>query len=128
MAQRILCVEDEKFISELYARSLNRAGYEVTIVADGDNGLREALSGAYDVILLDIMLPNMSGVEILQRIRSTENTDKVQGKIIITTNLEQKEDIRAQVEQLADGYLIKAEVTPRELVQCIQQVVGEHPA
>ena len=124
MAKRILCIEDERFISELYARALKHAGYEVTTIIDGEDGLHEAVSGKYDVILLDIMLPTMNGVDMLYKMKDDRVRPKMDSKIIITTNLEQKEEIRKKVEQMADGYLIKAEITPKELVQYVAQVLG----
>ena len=120
---KILCIEDERFISDLYARALQKAGYQVTIVADGEKGLHEAVNGNYDLILLDIMLPTMNGVDMLYTMKNPHVQPPLQSKIIITTNLDQKEEVRQQVEQLADGYLIKAEVTPKELVSYVQQVV-----
>jgi DNA-binding response OmpR family regulator len=123
--KRILCIEDERFISELYARALTKAGYEVKTVEDGEVGLHEAVNGNYDIILLDIMLPTMNGVDILYKMKDPNVRPEMQSKIIITTNLDQKEDIRKKVEQMADGYLIKAEMTPKELVQYVNQVAGQ---
>lgn len=116
-AKKILCIEDEHFISELYARALTKAGYEVKIIVNGDEGLAEAQTDAYDLILLDIMVPNLTGTEILRRLRDPSLTPSLKAKIIITTNLEQGEEGRAAIEQMADGYIIKAEITPRQLVE-----------
>jgi len=120
--KRVLCIEDERFISDLYKRALTNAGYEVLVVEDGEQGLQEALTGKYDIILLDIMLPTMNGVDLLYQIKDLAQKPTVTSKIIITTNLDQKEDMRKKVEDLADGYLIKAEITPKELVAYLQQL------
>lgn len=120
--KRVLCVEDERFISDLYTRALTNAGYDVVVVDDGELGLHHALTGNFDIILLDIMLPTMNGVDLLYKIKDPQQQPPVTGKIIITTNLDQKEDVRKKVEELADGYLIKAEITPRELVTYLQQL------
>jgi DNA-binding response OmpR family regulator len=122
--KRVLCIEDERFISDLYARALTSAGYDVMIIDDGELGLHEAVNGNYDIILLDIMLPTMNGVDLLYKIKDKNVQPPMQSKIIITTNLDQKEDVRKKVEEMADGYIIKAEVTPKELVKYIQQVTG----
>lgn len=119
---RLLCIEDEHFIGELYTRALTNAGYDVLVVADGEVALTEAETDSYDIILLDIMLPSMSGVEILRRLKSPERSAPLKAKIIITTNLDQEEDTREKIEQQADGYLIKAEITPRELVSYLSQL------
>ncbi len=119
---QLLCIEDEHFIGELYTRALSNAGYDVLVVADGEVALAEAEKDCYDVILLDIMLPSMSGVEILRRLKDPKRLTPLKAKIIITTNLDQEEDTREKIEQQADGYLIKAEITPRELVSYLSQI------
>jgi CheY-like chemotaxis protein len=120
--KKILCVEDEHFISELYSRALTKAGYEVTTVFDGLEGLKAAQSDQFDLVLLDIMIPSLKGTEILRRLRDNRETPNFRGKIIITTNLDQGDETRAEVEKLADGYIIKANVTPKELVTFLDQV------
>jgi DNA-binding response OmpR family regulator len=125
--KKILCIEDEHFISELYARALRRAGYEVTNLLSGEDGLRAAQSDEYDIILLDLMIPGITGFEVLRRLR--QETPNLKAKIIITTNLDQGEESRAEMEKLADAYLIKAEFTPRQLVQIINDISeGKQPS
>lgn len=119
---KILLIEDEHFISELYVRSLTKAGYEVKVVIDGNDGLREAKTDLYDIILLDIMVPNLTGTEILKELKNSLATALIHSKIIITTNLEQGEQGRAAIEEQADGYIVKAEITPRQLVEFVQQL------
>jgi DNA-binding response OmpR family regulator len=118
--KKILIIEDEQFIGELYTRALSRAGYEPTVANDGVKGLELAKSDQYDIILLDLMMPNMTGMDILSHLR--EEAPDLHGKIIVTTNLEQRDEKRDAIQQLADGYLIKANVTPRELVDFLQNV------
>lgn len=118
--RKVLFIEDEPFISELYTRALSKAGYLVKITKDGQQGLAEAKSGNYDIVLLDLMVPNMLGLEILSHLR-TEMPD-LKAKIIIATNLEYSKERRAEIEKQADGYLIKAEITPRQLVEFLNQI------
>lgn len=118
--KKILCIEDEHFISELYVRALTKAGYDVTVEVDGLRGLKLAQSDQFDIILLDLMIPSITGIEILQHLRNTNETPHLKAKIIITTNLEQREDIREDIEKQADGYVVKAEVTPHELVLLLE--------
>ncbi len=116
IGKKVLCMEDEHFISELYVRALTKAGYDVTVEVDGQEGLRLAQTDQFDIILLDLMIPTITGIEVLRHLRNPAETPRLRAKIIITTNLEQREDIRADIEKQADGYLVKAEITPRELV------------
>ena len=120
-SKKVLCIEDEHFISELYNRALTKAGYDVTVVVDGVKGLEEAKSDKYDIILLDIMVPNMIGTEVLKELRGP-NATPIHSKIIVTTNLEQEQSGREAVENMADGYVVKAEMTPKQLVEFLQQL------
>lgn len=119
--KRVLCVEDEHFISELYARALTRAGYDVTVEVDGQRGLTLAKTNEYDIILLDLMIPTLTGAEVLKGLRGP-GAPPLKAKIIITTNLEQRPEVRAAIEHQADGYIVKAEITPRELVAFLDTV------
>ncbi|MDL2342383.1 MAG: response regulator [Patescibacteria group bacterium] len=121
--RKVLCIEDEHFIGELYARALGKSGYEVVVMTDGQKGLDAAQTNDFDIILLDLMLPNVTGIEILQALRDPAKTTPLRAKIIITTNLEQREDVRAAIEKQADGYLVKAELTPRELAAFVDTVL-----
>lgn len=120
----VLVVEDEHFISELYARALRKAGYDVTIMLSGEDGLAAALTNHYDLILLDLLIPGISGIEALHKLRGGVKP-AVRSKIIITTNLDQDEENRADLENLADGYLIKAEMTPKQLVEIVDSMFPE---
>jgi DNA-binding response OmpR family regulator len=119
-SRKILCIEDENFIGELYERALKKAGYQVQMVADGDKGLQLAKTNEHDIILLDIMIPNLLGIEVLHRLR--EEMPDLRAKVIITTNLEQDDETREAIEREADGYLIKAEITPKQLVEFLDNL------
>jgi len=119
--RKVLIIEDEHFISELYVRALTRAGYEVTVEIDGQKGLELAKTDQYDIILLDLMIPTITGIEVLRQLRG-QGAPKLKAKIVITTNLEQREELRADIEAQADAYLVKAEITPRELVEFLNTI------
>jgi DNA-binding response OmpR family regulator len=120
--KKVLCIEDEHFISELYVRALTRGGYQVDAELDGQKGLAKAQTNAYDIILLDLMVPNLDGIEILRALRDPAKTPHLKAKVIIITNLEQRDEVRADIERQADGYLVKAEITPRELVEILDKL------
>lgn len=120
--RKVLCIEDEHFIGELYQRALTNAGYEMVLEIDGARGLKLAQTDEYDIILLDLMVPNVTGIEILRALRDPAQTPKLHAKIIITTNLDQRDDVRADIEKQADGYLVKAEFTPKELVEFLNHL------
>lgn len=120
-SRNILCVEDERFISELYVRALEKAGYSVTVESDGQKALALAKTNQFDIILLDLMIPTITGIEVLRRLRAM-GEKPLKAKIVITTNLEQREDMRADIERQADAYLVKAEITPKELVAFLDTI------
>lgn len=120
----ILIIEDEHFISELYARALKKAGYEVVIMMSGEDGLKAALGQHFDLILLDLLVPGLSGMDVLEKIRQNDQQTGKHSKVIITTNLDQEEQTREKLEHIADGYLIKAEMTPNELKKIVDDFLG----
>lgn len=120
----ILCIEDDRFIGEMYVRSLKKAGYDVDWVVDGNDGLVAAQNKPYDLILLDIMLPERRGTEILQALRGQEDIIP-NTKIIVMTNFDQDEESRIAMQHSADAYLIKAEITPKKLLTIIRKIAGD---
>ncbi|MGK2896082.1 MAG: response regulator transcription factor [Candidatus Saccharimonadales bacterium] len=116
----ILIIEDDRFIGEMYVRGLRQANYEVDWIIDGNEGLIAARSKKYDLILLDIILPERRGTDILEALRGREDLIP-SSKVIVFTNFEQDEESRMVMEKNADAYLIKAEITPRKLISIIQQ-------
>ena len=118
----ILCIEDDRFIGEIYVRSLQKAGYAVDWVVDGNDGLVAARNKPYDLIIIDIMLPERRGDQILDALRNDTSDLVPDSKIIIMTNFEQDEESRAALTSRVDGYLIKADVTPRILLDVIKSL------
>jgi len=122
---KILCVEDDHFIADMYVHSLKKAGFDVDVEPNGEDALIRAKQQVYDIILLDLMLPEKSGVEILEALRGQDGNGLPLTKIIVTTNFDEPAEDRAHLEKLADGYLIKADVTPSKLVEIILQMLSE---
>lgn len=117
--QTILCVEDDRFIGEMYVRSLQKAGYDVTWVVDGNDGLVAARNHTYDLIILDLMLPEQRGDQILDALRNGTTDMVPHSKILVMTNFEQDDAAKSAVLSRVDGYLIKADITPRRLLEVI---------
>ncbi len=114
-------MEDDRFIGEMYVRSLRQAGYQVDWVVDGNDGLVAARNKKYDLLLIDIMLPERKGDDILNALRSEK--DLIPGtKVIIMTNYQQDDQARSVLESKADAYLVKADITPRKLINIIKNL------
>lgn len=100
--KKILVVEDEKKIAQMLAYNIKKEGYDCTTVFDGESGLMEALSGSYDLILLDIMLPRMNGYEVCEKVRLVS-----QIPIIFLTAKEEEKDKILGLDTGADDYVTK---------------------
>ncbi len=114
----ILCIEDDRFIGEMYVRSLRQAGYEVDWVVSGKDGLAVAKSKPYDLILLDVMLPEQKGSEILAALRGEKDLIP-NTKILVMTNFDLDDKERIALQRKVDGYLTKADITPGRLLEVI---------
>ena len=112
MSHRILVVDDEPDITALVAYHLAKAGYRVSTAADGHDALRSAREERPDVVVLDLMLPGMSGYEVLQELRRSEETAHV-GVILLTARREEVDRVRG-LRLGADDYLVKP-FSPDEL-------------
>lgn len=102
---KILVIEDEKDINDLLALQLGREGYQVDQAYDGQSGLLKVSQNQYDVVILDWMLPGMSGIDILRQIRQTKKSNEL--AVIMTTAKGQSDDVILGLEQGADDYLPK---------------------
>ena len=120
----ILCIEDDRFIGEMYVRSLHKAGYDVDWMVDGNDGLVAARNKPYDLILLDVMLPERRGSEILQTLRGNGQDLIPDTKVIVMTNFDQDEESRAAMQANVDAYLIKADITPKKLLSVIEKLAN----
>ena len=118
--KKILLVEDDLYIRDIYSTALERAGYDINVVADGKKALPQIKEYKPDLVLLDIMLPGIDGLEILKRIRSHPEFANIHPIVVIVTNLGQI-DIAEQARRLgADGYIVKADINLNELVATIK--------
>lgn len=118
----ILIIEDDMFIGEMYVSSLKKAGYDVEWVTTGTTGYSMAIARQYDLILLDIMLPEKQGGDILNLLRNDSVDNIPRSRIVVLTNFDQDEKIRSDMEAKVDGYLIKADITPHRLLEIIAQL------
>jgi DNA-binding response OmpR family regulator len=121
--QKILIVEDDPLLRELYSNTLTDEGYSVDSASDGEEGLSKMKAGGYDLVLLDIILPKMDGLSIMKQYITTSpaNPNK---KIIFLTNLDKDEEIKEAL-KLGNGYLIKSEITPGDLIREVQLYLNQ---
>lgn len=118
----ILVVEDDRFLANIYETKLKLEGFIVAVAGDGKQGLELARRLMPDIILLDILLPKMSGFHVLSELKKDAKTKKI--PVILLTNLSQKEDIDRGLQLGAADYLIKAHFLPSEVIEKIKEVLG----
>ncbi|MFC1687576.1 response regulator transcription factor [Patescibacteria group bacterium] len=118
---KILLVEDDAFLAGMYVTKLNLEGYHVTLASDGEEGLTVIKKEHPDIVLLDIVLPKKDGFDVLKEIRKDPAMNDI--RIIMLTNLGQREDVSKGLKLGADDYLIKAHFMPSEVVEKIKTLV-----
>lgn len=120
--KKILLVEDEALIADLYSYALKAAGYDVKVANDGLAGLKFLEEEKFDLLLLDIMLPGMNGLEMLREWKSKHTGESI--LVIMLTNLGQDAVIKEGFALGAAGYLIKASYTPEQVVKEIENALA----
>ena len=122
---KILLVEDDKSLREIYGVRLLAEGYDIVSAGDGEEALAMAIKERPQLILSDVMMPKISGFDMLDILRSTTETKDV--KVIIMTALS-SEDQRKRGEQLgADKYLVKSQVGIEDVVRTVHETLGDLP-
>ena len=123
---KIMLVEDDKSLREIYSIRLVAEGYEVVSAGDGEEALALAVQQKPDLIVSDVMMPKISGFDMLDILRSTPETKDI--KVIMMTALS-SEDQRQRGESLgADKYLVKSQVGIEDVVNAVHEVLGDKPA
>lgn len=119
MDKKILLIEDEQFISYIYQLQLNHAGFTTEVASNGNEGLKALQNNKYDLILLDIMLPEVNGLDILKTIK---NDDKIkETPVIMLTNLSQEDVMKEAFNNGAAAYWIKANYSPEGMVNEVKK-------
>lgn len=119
---KVLVVEDDAFLAGMYVTKLNLEGFDVEVADDGEQGFKLALEVKPRIILLDIILPKMSGFDVLKDLKKDPKTKDI--PVILLTNLGQREDVKKGLELGAVDYLIKAHFMPSEVVEKIKKLLG----
>ena len=122
--KRILVVEDDLFLRELYTDILTGEGYKVEAAADGEEALQKIKVGGYDLVLLDIIMPKMDGLSVMRQVQNAppQNPNKC---VVFFTNLDKDEEIKTAL-KLGNGYLIKSQITPGSLVAEVKTYLNKY--
>ncbi|OQX00546.1 response regulator [Candidatus Parcubacteria bacterium A4] len=122
MKDKILIIEDDEFLRELVFRKLESEGFEAIIACDGEEGLQKIKEEKPQLVLLDLILPNVDGFEVLERVKKDDSLASI--PVIILSNLGQREDIEKALKSGAADYLIKAHFTPGKIIEKVRNILG----
>lgn len=117
-AKRILFVEDDDALANVYLVRLQAEGFDVQRVANGEDALATAISFKPDLVLLDVMMPKVSGFDVLDILRNTPETANL--KIVMLTALSQESDKKRAQDLGVDEYLVKSQVVIGDVIQRIK--------
>lgn len=121
--KKVLIVEDDNFVAEVYSTKLLEMGHEVQIAQNGEEGLSLIEKGKPDLILLDIIMPVMGGIEMLEELK--KNPDRKDIPVILLTNVGEKDSIQKVRGMGVQDYLIKSHFTPAEVIEKIEAILGK---
>ncbi len=121
---KILLVEDDESLASVYTERFEAEGFDVKHVANGEEALTKAIEFKPDLILLDVMMPKISGFDVLDILRNTPETANV--RIIMLTALSQEKDKERAKEMGVDDYLVKSQVVIADVVERVRYHLGIH--
>lgn len=122
MAKKILLIEDEKLLGEMYRDKLTHAGFEVSLIAEVGEGLEAVQKDRPDLILLDILLPRESGIGFLTKLKNIPGGSDI--PVIAFSNYDSPETKKTALELGAKEYLIKTNYTPQEIIEKIKEYLN----
>lgn len=118
----IVAIEDDLLIGRMYCKKLEEAGYKVTLFGDGKKALAAIQKNPPTLVLMDLLLPGMSGLDVLNAMKKNRKTKKI--PVVFLSNLSKEDqEIRLALEMGAISYLLKVEMTPEEIVARVKEYV-----
>ena len=119
--KKILIIEDDSFLQGLEAGKLEKEGYKVITASSGEEAMKKINEPEIDIILLDLILPNFDGFDILKKVRETEATKKI--PVIVFSNLSEQKSIDKSKELGATDFMVKSNFTLDELIKHINSIL-----
>jgi DNA-binding response OmpR family regulator len=121
---KILIIEDDRYISKMYQLKLSLDGFDVQIAENGRQGVEKVKDFKPDIILLDILMPEIDGFEVLKIVKGDDETKNI--PVLIMSNLGQEDHIQKGMSLGALGYIVKSQYTPSHVVEKIKEVLAGH--
>jgi DNA-binding response OmpR family regulator len=122
MSAKILIIEDDRYISKMYQLKLSLDGFDVQVADNGRIGLEKVSEFKPDIILTDILMPELDGFEVIKSVKADEDLKTI--PILIMSNLGQEDHIQKGLELGALGYIVKSQYTPSKVVDKIKEILA----
>lgn len=119
--KKILMIEDDEFIRELYTRQVKSAGFNIESTASGKEGLELLANNQYDLLMLDLNIPDVSGFEILEKLQKNPKENMI---TMILSNVAQDEFVKKGLDFGASAFIIKSTYTPEQVVSEIKSLLS----
>ena len=119
---KVLIVEDDPLMSRMYQKIFTFEKYEVEMAADGEEALAKVATATPTVILLDVMMPKMNGLQVLEKLKADPATKNI--PVIMLTNLAGQQDAETALSKGAVKYIVKSEHEPKEIADMVQEIVA----
>jgi CheY-like chemotaxis protein len=119
---KVLIIEDDPLMSRMYQKIFTFEKYEVEMAGDGEEGLARASTANPTIILCDVMMPKMNGLEVLDKLKANEKTKQI--PVIMLTNLAGQQDAETALAKGAVKYIIKSEHDPKEVANMVKEIIA----
>jgi len=119
---KVLIIEDDPLMSRMYQKIFSFGKYEVETAGDGEEGLEKVNASTPTIILLDVMMPKMNGLQVLEKLKANPATKTI--PVVMLTNLAGQQDAEAALAKGAVKYIIKSEHEPEEVFDMVQQIIA----
>lgn len=117
--KKILIIEDDGFLQSLEATKLKKEGYDIVVASTGEEGMRKVEEPGVDMVLLDLILPDLDGFDILEKIKDTEKLKHI--PVIVFSNLSEEKDVKKSKELGANRFMVKSNFTLDELIEHVNK-------
>ena len=121
--KKILIIEDDPYVQRFYKKLFALQKFAIAIAADGQEGIEKAQNFLPDLILLDIMMPKMNGLEVLKLLKKNPVTYDIQ--VVMLTNFGEEQYLHEAIQNGASAFLLKAAYSPEQLIVQVEKFIGE---
>lgn len=121
MLKKILLIDDDEVVNRIYIQAFALAGYTVSVATTGKEGLKKLQSEKFDLVLLDVMLPELNGIEVLQKIKEIPALHSL--PVVMLTNLSGNQEIDKLKSLGIHAYFIKSNYKPKEIVEKVNKIL-----